>query len=151
MSSMRIGALAEAAGCTVETVRYYEREGLLRPAPRTDANYRLYGRTELGRLRFIRRCRSLDMAHDEIRALLNLFDAPQGECGEVNHVLDEHIGHVGERIAELQGLQRDLVTLRKSCKSVRKMRECRILQALSEDTPVPSRTDSTGHVHRTHR
>ena len=150
MASMRIGALAEATGCTVETIRYYEREGLLKPAPRTDGNYRLYGGAELGRLRFIRRCRSLDMAHDEIRALLNLLDAPQGECAEVNHLLDEHIGHVGERIAVLQALQRDLVTLRRRCKYVRKMRECGILQALTDDAPVPSRTDS-GHVHRTHR
>ncbi len=73
---MKIGELAKKAGCQVETVRYYEREGLL-PAPaRTEGNYRLYGTQHLDRLVFIRNCRTLDMTLDEIQRLLALRDLP---------------------------------------------------------------------------
>ena len=67
---MKIGALAETTGTSVETIRYYEREGLLPAAPRADNNYRLYTRVHAERLAFIRHCRNLDMTLDEIRALL---------------------------------------------------------------------------------
>lgn len=73
---MKIGVLAKQADCPVETVRYYEREGLL-PAPaRTEGNYRLYSSEHLERLTFIRNCRTLDMTLDEIRRLLALMDSP---------------------------------------------------------------------------
>jgi Cd(II)/Pb(II)-responsive transcriptional regulator len=91
---MKIGELARAARAQVETIRYYEREGLLPPAPRSDGNYRIYGPVHVERLAFIRHCRSLDMPLAEIRVLLRFKDAPQAECGEVNALLDEHIGHV---------------------------------------------------------
>ena len=76
-ADMRIGDLAQATLCPVETIRYYEREGLL-PAPaRSGGNYRLYGTQHVERLRFIRNCRSLDMTHDEIRTLLAFRDGPE--------------------------------------------------------------------------
>ncbi|WP_146053956.1 MerR family transcriptional regulator, partial [Pseudomonas syringae] len=74
---MKIGELAKLTDTQVETVRYYEREGLL-PAPaRSDGNYRLYTQAHVERLSFIRNCRSLDMTLEEIRSLLNLRDSPQ--------------------------------------------------------------------------
>ena len=109
---MRIGELAQATSCPVETVRYYEREGLLPAPPRSSGNYRLYGTAHVERLRFIRHCRSLDMNHSEIRTLLKFRDAPEKQCDEVNALLDEHIGHVACRIAELKLLARDLADLR---------------------------------------
>lgn len=147
--AMRIGALASAAGCSVETVRYYEREGLLRIATRSDGNYRLYGDDALKRLRFIRRCRSLDMAHDEIRTLLRSLDAPQEPCTEVNLLLDAHIGHVEQRIAELNALHCDLVGLRSQCAAVRDAQDCGIVQALVTTVAAPQ-VDPSSHVHRTH-
>ena len=147
--AMRIGALASAAGCSVETVRYYEREGLLRTATRSDGNYRLYGDDALKRLRFIRRCRSLDMAHDKIRTLLNALDAPQKPCTEVNLLLDAHIGHVEQRIAELTALHNDLVGLRGQCAAVRDAQYCGIVQALATAGATP-KVDHSSHVHRTH-
>jgi len=147
--AMRIGALATAAGCSVETVRYYEREGLLPTATRTDGNYRLYGDDALKRLRFIRRCRSLDMAHDEIRTLLHALDAPREPCTEVNLLLDAHIGHVQQRIAELTALHQDLVGLRGQCAAVRDAQDCGIVQALAT-AAVTAQADTSSHVHRTH-
>ena len=97
---MKIGELASAAKTQVETIRYYEREGLLPQAPRSDGNYRIYGPQHVERLAFVRHCRSLDMTLDEIRVLLRYKDAPQAECGEVNALLDEQIGHVTQRIRE---------------------------------------------------
>ena len=95
---MKIGDLATASATPVDTIRYYEREGLL-PAPaRTSANYRAYDDSHLERLRFIRHCRHLDMSLDEVRQLLRVRDDPQADCHAANHVLDEHIGHVSRRI-----------------------------------------------------
>ena len=104
MDALKIGELAARTDCPVETIRYYEREALL-PAPtRSQGNYRLYGDTHVERLQFIRHCRSLDMTLDEVRSLLQFRDAPEENCGEVNALLDKHIGHVAQRIAELKKL-----------------------------------------------
>ena len=93
-AGLKIGELAQRTGTQVETIRYYEREGLLPEPARSEGNYRLYDKAHTERLSFIRHCRSLDMTLDEIRALLKFRDAPNQECGEVNALLDEHIGHV---------------------------------------------------------
>jgi len=128
---MKIGELARAARAQVETIRYYEREGLLPPAPRSDGNYRIYGPVHVERLAFIRHCRSLDMTLGEIRVLLRFKDAPQAECGEVNALLDEHIGHVAKRIRELRQLERQLKALRGQCRTPRDAAHCGILNELS--------------------
>ena len=151
-TGMKIGDLARATLCPVETIRYYEREGLL-PAPsRSSANYRLYGPVHVDRLRFIRNCRSLDMTHDEIRALLAFRDGPEEKCDEVNTLLDEHIGHVAHRIKEVRLLERQLKELRSQCQSARTNRYCAILQSLSRDTGrVAVAGEGRGQLNRTHR
>ncbi len=146
---MKIGELASAAGAQVETVRYYEREGLL-PAPeRSAGNYRIYGRRHVERLSFIRQCRALDMNLDEIRVLLRFKDAPTDSCTEVNALLDEHIDHVDLRIQELQQLRTELITLREQCGAPQDAAHCGILNELSSRTgaaPVP-RASHVGHAH----
>jgi Cd(II)/Pb(II)-responsive transcriptional regulator len=128
---MKIGELAQIAQCTVETVRYYEKEGLL-PAPtRTPGNFRLYGPTHLERLRFIRNCRALDMSHDEIHTLLRLADQPADGCGAINRVFDQHIAHVDERLRELAQLKKQLWGLRERCQSEQAVDACGILQGLA--------------------
>lgn len=128
---LKIGGLAKRAGAQVETIRYYEREGLL-PAPaRSDGNYRLYGPAHIERLQFIRHCRSLDMTLDEIRKLLSLRDTPEESCNEVNLLLDRHIEHVSQRIREMQSLQKQLKTLRGTCHSAQAAKDCEILQTLA--------------------
>ena len=137
----------------METIRHYEREGLLPPPPRTEGNYRLYRAADVERLGFIRQCRGLDMSLDEIRRLLALRDAPPAEgadCGEVNALLDEHIGHVAERLRELRQLDRELKALRAACSQPGAAADCGILQRLAQpaDGAVPARASHLGHTHR---
>lgn len=133
---MRIGELAQAAHTPVETVRYYEREGLLRAPARTASNYRSYTPEHLDTLLFIRRCRGLDMALDEIRQLLSFREHPGQDCGGVNGLLDAHIGHVAQRIAELRSLQTQLRALRARCQVAHSTADCGILQGLANPTPA---------------
>ena len=116
---------------TVETVRYYEKEGLLSAPGRTAGNFRLYGTEHLERLRFIRNCRTLDMSHEEIRALLLLTDQPADDCGAINDVFDQHIAHVDVRINELMQLKSQLSVLRQRCQTERAVDACGILQGLA--------------------
>lgn len=129
---IRIGALAGLTETTAETIRYYEKEGLL-PAPsRSGGNYRLYGEAHIERLRFIRHCRMLDMALDDIRALLQYRDMPADDCSEVNALLDEHISEIDIRVKELMQLKQHLATLREKCASTAPTETCGILRALSD-------------------
>ena len=140
---MKIGELAKIAYCTTETIRFYEKEGLLPEAERTEANYRSYTAKHVERLRFIRNCRALDMTHDEIRALLRLTDAPAAGCGEINALLDEHIGHVDKRIDELLQLKLQLTTLRDQCHGDQAVVDCGIVHGLTEMDVSATRTRHT--------
>lgn len=112
---MKIGELAAKAACDVQTVRFYEREGLLEEPARTASGYRSYDDRDLTRLNFIRHCRSLDIPLPEVRQLLQFAAAPDQSCGQVNDLLDRHIGLVKSRVQALKTLEKQLVALRKSC------------------------------------
>lgn len=129
---MKIGELSTASSTAIETIRYYEREGLLPPPERTGGNFRIYQAPHLERLQFIRYCRGLDMSLDEVRVLLRFKDAPAEDCGDVNALLDQHIGHVSRRIKELRALEKQLKDLRLRCGVSRAADECGILAGLSE-------------------
>src|SRR5204862_366576 len=105
---MKIGELSTASATPIETIRFYEREGLLPSPARTQGNFRVYDAPHLERLQFIRYCRGLDMSLDEVRALLRFKDDPTDDCGDVDSLLDEHIGHVVTRIKELKVLEKQL-------------------------------------------
>ncbi|MBF6615230.1 MAG: Cd(II)/Pb(II)-responsive transcriptional regulator [Candidimonas sp.] len=128
---MKIGELAKAANCGTETIRFYEKEGLLPYPARTEGNYRSYRQEHLERLRFIRNCRTLDMTHDEIRTLLAFVDRRHGDCAPVNSLLDEHIGHVDTRLAELQRLRKQLIGLREQCADATAIEDCGIIHGLT--------------------
>lgn len=149
--SMRIGELARRADCPAETIRYYEREGLLPEPARTGSNYRLYGRAHLEQLSFIRNCRSLDMTLNEISQLLRLRDVSQDNCREAHALLDEHIVHVRARIAELQCLERQLKTLRRQCRRPLTEKDCGILNELGHGRARNSGKKSLPHVRGAHR
>ncbi|MGM3172966.1 Cd(II)/Pb(II)-responsive transcriptional regulator [Dickeya lacustris] len=141
---MKIGDLAKLTHTTPETIRFYEKKGLL-PAPhRTEGNYRHYAAQHVERLRFIRNCRSLDMNHDEIRELLALGEQPAASCQGVNNLLEEHIGHVEVRIAQLQQLKAQLAALRQRCQSVQSVDDCGILQGIST---LELDGEDTSHTH----
>lgn len=127
---MKIGELARRSDCLVETIRFYERAGLLPPPDRAANNYRSYGQEHADRLAFIRHCRALDMTLDEIRALLALRDRPEQDCADVNALLDRHIDEVVQRIAALTALDTQLRQLRSRCNSTDAVRCCAILNSL---------------------
>lgn len=145
---MRIGELADGAACPVETVRYYERECLLPAARRSAGNYRVYGPEHAERLAFIRRCRSLDMSLPEIRALLQAIEQPEADCGPVNALLDEHIGHVAARIAELRQLKSELDAIRAHCRGSEPTKRCGILTSLARQARKGAQ--NRPHVRGTH-
>jgi len=128
---MKIGELARNAQCTVETVRYYEKAGLLAEPARTEGNFRVYGPEHLERLRLVRNCRALDMSHEEIHTLLKLANQAGDDCGAVNAVFDQHIAHVDTRIHELTQLKLQLSSLRERCSTGQGVDACGILQGLA--------------------
>ncbi len=148
---MKIGELAALTNTKVETIRFYERENLLAEPGRSEGNYRIYDETHAERLSFIRHCRGLDMTLDEIRVLLRFKDTPTENCLEVNELLDEHIGHVAERIKELRQLERQLKSLREACLGGQEAQHCGILNELTEIARSPSPNHSReGHIHGAH-
>ncbi len=149
-NTMKIGELAISTRTPVETIRFYEREGLMLSPSRSGGNFRIYSGEHIERLTFIRRCRSLDMTLDEVRALLLLKDSPAGDCGDVSAVLDAHIGHVDARIMELEVLSGQLARLRARCLEARRAEDCGILKELSR-APSASRVQPAGHVGGAHR
>lgn len=108
---MRIGELARAVGVNPKTVRYYEGIGLLPAAERTSAGYRVYDDADVARVRFIRTAQRLGLRLDEIAEVLALRDADQRPCGYVRSVLHEHVVDIDERIAELQRMRWQLLSL----------------------------------------
>ena len=134
---MKIGELATMAHTSVETIRFYEKTGLMPEPDRTANNYRVYGQAHLDRLRFIRNCRMLDLSHEEIWALLKLEDEPNCVPG-AHEILDEHIAHVHNRILELQNLEKKLKALNVRCSATET--SCGVLRTLTtqeigEDVP----------------
>lgn len=127
---MRIGELAEVTGVDVETIRYYEKSGLL-PAPAREANgYRSYGRTHLERLAFVRHCRALDMPLADITRLLKFVDQPASDCGDINVLVDEQLARVRARLKSMRALEKQLSALRKRCSEPHGTDECGILHEL---------------------
>ncbi|RJG10749.1 Cd(II)/Pb(II)-responsive transcriptional regulator [Massilia cavernae] len=141
---MKIGELAQRTACQVETIRYYERIGMLAPPVRSANNYRTYGDAHVERLLFIRHCRALDMTLDEVRVLLNFRDRPGDVCDGVNELLDKHIGHVTSRIESLRVLEQQLRQLRSECSPADCSTECGILHALA--APAPLEAGAPGHL-----
>jgi Cu(I)-responsive transcriptional regulator len=127
---MAIGALARATGTKAETIRYYERIGLLPRPTRTAANYRSYGSAELARLSFIRRARALGFSIEQVSALLDLADRRDRSCGAVDALAKEHLETIEAKIADLSALRRELADLIGQCRRGT-IAECRILDALA--------------------
>lgn len=127
---MTIGKLATAAGVNVETIRYYERTGLIAPPPRTDGNYRSYGGQDVRRLRFIRRTRELGFTLEQVRALLGLSVQADRDCDTVAAIAIAHLVDVDRKIADLTALRRELADAVAHCAGGA-VSECRILEAFS--------------------
>jgi MerR family transcriptional regulator, mercuric resistance operon regulatory protein len=126
---LKIGALSKQADCNIETIRYYERIGLLPVPPRTHGGYRLYGLEHLKRLNFIRRARELGFTLNEVRALLKLADDRSQSCGEVRALATAYLDDVRAKIADLRAMERVLKELIARCETGT-LPECPLIEAL---------------------
>ena len=131
---MKIGRLSERTGVKIETIRYYERIGLLAPPPRTPGGYRDYDDAARKRLRFIRRGRELGFTLDEVRMLLSLADGDAGPCTVVAAMTRRHLADVRARIADLARLESTLDDLARRCATESDPR-CPMIEALLDDQP----------------
>lgn len=129
---MRIGELAKRTGCDVETIRFYEKSGLLEEPVRTASGYREYQGHHLERLQFIRHCRSLKIGLQDIRTLLDLQASPSAGCERVNALLDQHIAAIQSQMSALRTLETQLISLRRKCNDPHSVEDCGILQDLAD-------------------
>ena len=127
---MKIGELGGKVGVDVETIRYYEREGLLTAPARSANGYRQYGPGHTERLAFIRHCRALDMSLGEIKELLSFVDSPSRSCAHIDNLVDDHLARLRARLKSMRALERQLVALRLQCNSRRPTKKCGILNEL---------------------
>jgi len=135
---LAIGTLSERTGCNIETIRYYERVGLL-PAPaRSPGGYRLYGADHLKRLTFIRRARALGFSIEEVRKLLDLADHRRRPCAEARLVATAHLGDVRAKIADLKVMERVLKETVARCGEGTGS-HCPLIEALYRDGDIAGR------------
>jgi Cu(I)-responsive transcriptional regulator len=127
---MNIGKLAQRAGTNAETVRYYERIGLLAEPARTTGNYRDYSEQDVRRLAFIRQARGLGFEIADVRMLLKLADEPQRDCAEVDEIASAHLSTVETKLGQLHNLRDELRRLLAQC-ARGSVADCRIIDALS--------------------
>lgn len=127
--SLGIGSLSRQTGCNIETIRYYEREGLLPDPPRTDGGHRMYAEEHLKRLTFIRRSRELGFTLEEVRGLLRMVDGEHYTCVEVKSLTLEHLHDVRGKLADLKKLEKVLKQLADQCTG-EETPDCPIVEAL---------------------
>lgn len=126
-----IGEAARQSGVTIETIRYYEREGLVPTPARFASGRRLYDGAGITRLRFIKRCRSLGFSIQDIQALLAIANEPNKACGDVKAIGEQHLCDVQKRITDLTRHERALMELLSECE--RGKPSCSALQRLFDD------------------
>ncbi|HEU0078185.1 MAG TPA: MerR family DNA-binding protein [Longimicrobiaceae bacterium] len=131
MSAHTIGSVAREAGVGIETIRFYEREGLIGEPPRTPSGYRQYPEEAIERVRFIQRAKDLGFSLAEIRDLLALRVQPDSECEDVRLRAEAKIADIEAKIRDLDSMRRVLKELARACAAGKPTRECPILEALS--------------------
>ncbi|WP_272544890.1 Cu(I)-responsive transcriptional regulator [Burkholderia cepacia] len=127
---MNIGEVAKSSGVSAKMIRHYEESGLIRPATRTDSNYRVYTARDVEVLRFIRRARHLGFSTKRISTLLALWDDRERSSSEVKRLVTQHIGELNERIRELAEMRDTLQYLADHCKGDSRP-DCPILAELT--------------------
>lgn len=127
---MRIGALSQATGVDIETIRFYEKQGLLPGPARSDNGYRDYTHAHLERLAFIRHCRALDMSLADIAQLLACVDQPGANPDGVDRLIEQQLQRVQARLKSMQALEQQLVALRAQCDANHAQHACGILHEL---------------------
>lgn len=144
-SGYLIGQAAKMSGVSSANIRFYEKEKLIARHESSANSYRIYSDEDVHQLRFIRQLRSLDMTLDEVRTLLGLDLRKKKDCQTARDTLDEHIGHVRERLKELRMLEKNLMDLRSRCDGGDD--HCHLIEALhaQADAPVAERKAGKRH------
>jgi MerR family mercuric resistance operon transcriptional regulator len=132
MEALKVGEVARQAGVNLQTIRYYERRGLLARPPRTESNYRAYPQDTVLRVRFIKRAQELGFTLKEIKELLSLRAAPRTRCADVRKRAHAKVQDIDDRVRALQGMRRALTRLIDECSGSGPVTECPILDALED-------------------
>lgn len=149
MKHLTIGKVAKKTGFGAETVRYYEREGLLNPARRTESNYRIYGKEDISRLLFIKHAKSLGFTLKEIKELLALRHNPAAHQEDVRQQTESKIASINRKILHLSRIKEILETLDQRCSGHGPASECPILEALEsgdgldDENPETERSETS--------
>jgi len=136
MEGLTTAEAAKLGGVNVETIRYYERHGLVPKPPRTRSGYRIFSEDSVKRLRFIKHAQELGFSLKEIRELLSLRVKPGGSCADVRSKTQAKIADVDEKINHLQEIRKALVQLTNTCSGLGPVNTCTILQALNTKEPA---------------
>lgn len=128
---MKIGELSKTSGCSIQTIRYYEAEGLLTHPERSEGNFRLYDNTALKELEFVKHCRSLDISLSDIKQLIELKNKPEESCSSVNAVIEQQLNLVNKRMKELKALKKELEFMANACSSDKTVKVCGIIKSLN--------------------
>ena len=142
-----IGKAANAANLSIDTVRFYERSGLLKPPPRTASGYRLYRREDIDRLRFIHRAKALGFTLEEISQLLQLNDGT-GKRRDVKVIAVRRLTELEQKLAELTRIRHALAHLVHACNAEGPLAGCPIITALIDDEPAPTVSPTTARKRR---
>jgi MerR family mercuric resistance operon transcriptional regulator len=140
-----IGKLAASTGCNIETIRYYERAGLLPKPPRSEGGHRLYDEVHRSRLVFIRRGRDLGFTLKQIQELMGLSQEQEHSCQEALAIAERHLALVEEKLADLRRVRESLAQMAQSCRSgcaCTKAPKCSILEILAAEEPEPAPTSA---------
>jgi len=143
MISFSIGQLAKKSGVSVDTIRYYEKIGLLDKAQRTAGNYRHYSEQMLSELLFLKHCRELGITIQDIQKLKGLAEDPSQTCMDVDHLIDQYLAEVSQKIKNLEHLKQDLSHLKQQCSQHRTIEQCGILKELHQ--PLECKHESHQH------
>jgi MerR family mercuric resistance operon transcriptional regulator len=127
--ALTIGALSKRTGVNIETIRFYERVGILPKPPRSAGGHRIYSQDELMRLGFVRRSRELGFSLAEVRGLLRLVDGGSHTCAEVKAVTLDHLADVRRKIADLRRLEQTLADVAGKCRGG-KVPDCPVIEVL---------------------
>jgi MerR family mercuric resistance operon transcriptional regulator len=130
---MTIGEVAKRAGVHIETLRYYERRGLIEEPPRTSSNYRVYPVESVRRIRFIKRAQELGFSLEEISDLLSLRASPKAHCGDVLRRAEAKLDNIDEKMRDLRRMKKALSGLVEQCSGRGPISECPILEAIDRD------------------
>jgi len=133
MNSLTIGKLAKNAGVTNDTVRFYERYGLIEPVSRSESNYRLYKEEDAARLRFIKRAKTLGFTLNEIKELLALSHDPHATKADIKMRTEQKADDIRQKIADLSRILSALEHLVEICDGHGSLKECPILKSLTDD------------------